>query len=558
METPVLIVGAGPVGLALALDLGWRGVDCIVIDQSDGSIATPRMNEVNIRTMEFCRRWGIAEDVLHCPFPADYPMDVAIATRLGAHELGRIERPARARQVPGPHSPMNLQVCSQHWFDPILRARAASFSGVRILQRHRLESFVETTTGVEARVTNLADDSQQVIRTTWLAGADGASSRIRRALGIELLGSETLSHSMHLFFRAPDLLAQLGVRPGTFFSMIDRAGLWGNVRAIDPASGLWRLLFDVPEGTEAGDIDRDACLARAMARPVKVEWLTASKWTRRGVVAERYASERVFLLGDAVHQVSPTGALGMNTGMADAVDLGWKLAGTLAGWGGARLLGSYNADRQPAGARNVEMATRFYEGQARFQQSLDAIEDDTPEGAALRATVGEAVVAHVRRMFRTLGLQIGFRYEDSPIGISDGTTPPPDGPADYTPTARAGARAPHMPLADGRSTLDLFGRGYTLLQLGSGEVSCGGSPGIARDAARDSDRMPARDAGSIAIEEAARSRGVPLEVVVLDDSAVSACYERRHVLVRPDGHVAWRGDEAPKDALAIIDRVRGA
>jgi 2-polyprenyl-6-methoxyphenol hydroxylase-like FAD-dependent oxidoreductase len=539
METPVLIVGAGPVGLALALDLGWRGVDCIVIDQSDGSIATPKMNEVNIRTMEFCRRWGIADDVLNCPFPADYPMDVAVATRLGSHELGRIERPARTGQVPGPHSPMNLQVCSQHWFDPILRARAQSFDSVRILQRHRLDGFVQDTTGVNATVTNLADGSQQVIRSAWMAGADGASSRIRQALGIDLLGSEALSHSMHLFFRTPDLLGQLGVRPGTFFSMIDHAGLWGNVRAIDPASGLWRLLFDVPEGTEVADIDRDACLERALARPIEVEWLTASKWTRRGVVASRYASDRIFLLGDAVHQVSPTGALGMNTGMADAVDLGWKLAGTLAGWGGPRLLESYDADRRPAGARNVRMATQFYEGQAQFKQSLAAIEDDTPAGAALRKTVGDAVVAHVRRMFRTLGLQIGFRYDDSPIGVAEETTAPPDDPAEYTPTARAGARAPHLPLADGRSTLDLFGRGYTLLQLGADEVA--NAPG---DGAR-------------ALEAAAQHRGVPLDVVVLDDPAVRACYERRHVLVRPDGHVAWRADEVPHDALAIIDRVRG-
>ena len=540
METPVLIVGAGPVGLALALELGWRGVQCLVIDQSDGSIPTPKMNEVNIRTMEFCRRWGIADDVLGCPFPADYPMDVAVATRLGAHELGRIERPARNAQRPGPHSPMNLQVCSQHWIDPILRRRAQSFDGVRILQRHRLESFTETETGIEASVTNLVDDSQQTIRATWLVGADGASSRIRRSLGIGLMGSETLSHSMHLFFRTPDLLGELGVRPGTFFSMIDRDGLWGNVRAIDPASGLWRLLFDVPADAEVADIDRDACLARALARPVAVQWLNASKWTRRGVVAERYGAGRVFLIGDAVHQVSPTGALGMNTGIADAVDLGWKLAGTIAGWGGRQLLSSYDADRRPAGERNVRMATQFYEGQAQFRQSLEAIEADTAAGSALRDDIGNAVVAHVRRMFRTLGLQIGFRYEDSPIGISDGTPPPPDDPADYTPTARAGARAPHVPLADGRSTLDLFGRGYTLMQLG--------------DAAGDL----APDARSLALAEAAHRRGVPLEVVALDDPAVRQCYERRHVLVRPDGHVAWRADEVSTNAFALIDRARGA
>jgi len=534
IETPVLIVGGGPVGLALAVELGWRGVDCTLIEQTDGAIATPKMNEVNTRTMEFCRRWGIAERVMHCPFPDDFPMDVAIVTRIGGHELGRIERPARKDQRPGPHSPMNLQVCSQSWFDPILRERAESFPSVRILYGHRLESFAVAGGQVAAEVTELATGERFTVRAAALAGCDGAGSAIRRALGVGLVGPDSLSHSMNLFFRAPDVLGRMAVRPGTFFAMLDRGGLWGNVRAIDPKQGLWRILFDMPAETDPKTLDYDSCLRRAFARPIDVEWVGASQWTRRGVVAERYGQGPVHLVGDAVHQLSPTGALGMNTGIADAVDLGWKLAAVHAGWGGGKLLSSYDAERRPAGERNVRMATAYYANQAQFRQGLDGIDDDTPDGAALRARVGPQAARHIERVFQTLGMQIGYRYENSPICVADGTQAPPDDPETYRPAARPGSRSPHVALTGGRSTLDLFGRGFVLLRLGA--------------EAPDPTRLVT----------AAASRRVPLEVVPLDEPEAVRVYERRLVLVRPDGHVAWRGDALPRDPQGLIDTVRGA
>ena len=537
MDIPVLIVGGGPVGLALALELGWRGVECVLIEQTDGGIATPKMQEVNTRTMEFCRRWGMADEVMNCPFPEDLPMDVVVVTKLGAHELGRIERPARRLQRPGPHSPVNLQVCSQQWFDPMLRERAESFPGVRLLYRHRLDAFESDAGGVTVSITDLTNNTAKTMRARYLVGADGASSQVRRKLGIELEGSPALSHSMHLFFKAPDLFGQLGVKPGTFFPAIDKDGYWGNLRVIDPVNGLWRVLFDVPAQTMPQDIDREALLRRCFARPIEVEWVAASKWTRRGVVAERFSEGPVFLVGDAVHQVSPTGALGMNTGIADAVDLGWKLAATLAGWGGPRLLQSYDAERRPASTRNVRMATQFYEGQAQFQEQLDAIDDDGAAGAALRERIGAQMSAHIGAVFKTLGLQIGIRYENSPVCVADGTAAPPDDPQNYIATARPGARAPHVPLADGRSTLDLFGRGFVLMRLQGSDAQ----------------------AGSVsAIEAAARARQLPLETVSVPEPRVREIYENNWVLVRPDGHVAWRGDVIPDDVGRLLDCVRGA
>ena len=201
-HTPVLIVGGGPVGLALALELGWRGIACLLIEQGSGEIDAPKMNEVNTRSMEVCRRWGIADAVRACPFPADYPMDVVAATRVGSYELGRVPRPARRMQQPGPHSPEHLQVCPQHWFDPILRARAASLPGVQLRYQHRLEHFSQSAHGVVASITDVQSGSRYEISADYLVGCDGAGSAIRKTLGIGWVGKPALSNSMHLFSAA--------------------------------------------------------------------------------------------------------------------------------------------------------------------------------------------------------------------------------------------------------------------------------------------------------------------------------------------------------------------
>jgi 2-polyprenyl-6-methoxyphenol hydroxylase-like FAD-dependent oxidoreductase len=500
---PILIVGGGPVGLALAADLGWRGVACELVEQTDGAITTPKMNEVNVRTMEFCRRWGIAEQVLNCPFPADYPFDVAFVTSLAGHEIGRMRRPPRSLQRPEGYSPMRLQACSQMWFDPILRGFAQSAPGVRLRHRTRLEQFENRDDGVVCDLVDLVTGARERVVADYLVGCDGAGSTIRGALGIGLSGDGSLGHPLHLFFRAPGLLERCGKDPATFFLTIDRHGLWANVRVIDPANAMWRLMVLDTDGRQTADsIDKDALLRRAVGRPMEVEWLSASIWTRRSLVADSYGRGRVFLAGDAVHQLSPTGALGMNTGIADSVDLGWKLAAAVQGWAGPRLLASYDAERRPIGHRNVKMAGEFYLAHENFEQGLSAIEDDGPGGQALRAKLGRELEREVGAMFRTIGLQLGYRYEDSPICIADGTPAPPDDPENFVASARPGSRAPHVTLADGRSMLDLYGRGFTLVRFG------GDTPEGA------------------AIAAAATARGVPLHAVKVEDADAAALYER--------------------------------
>ena len=281
-------------------------------------------------------------------------------------------------------------------------------------------------------------------------------------------------------------------------------------------------------------IDKDALIRRAVGKPFDVEWLSASIWTRRSVVAEKYYKGRVFLAGDAVHQLSPTGAMGMNTGIGDVVDLGWKLAAAVQGWGGPNLLASYDTERQPIGQRAIDNTAGFHIAHGQFEFGFSSIEDDSDEGRALRAHLGPQLVKQVGAMFRTIGLQLGYRYEGSPIVVPDGTPAPPDDSEKFIASARPGSRAPHVALADGSSMLDLYGRGFVLLRL----------------------RADAPDGAEIA--SAAGKRGVPLRTVTVEEPETVKIYERKLVLVRPDGHVAWRGDKPPSDALAMIDRVRGA
>ncbi len=533
-KIPVLIVGGGPVGLALAAELGWRGVGCELIEQGDGVITIPKMNEVNVRTMEFCRRWGIADQVLNCPFPADYPFDVVFVTSLGGHELGRMRRPSRSQQKPESYSPMRLQACSQLWFDPILRGFAQSKPSVTLRHRVRLEAFEDRGDAVIADLVDLESGQRERVAADYLVGCDGAGSMVREALGIGLAGVGVLSHPLNIFFRAPDLLERCGKEPGTFFLAIDRDGLWANIRIIDPANAVWRLMVLDSDGRQSpATIDGAALVARAVGRSIEFEPLGLSIWTRRSVVADRYGKGRVFLAGDAVHQLSPTGALGMNTGIGDAVDLGWKLAAALQGWGGPALLASYQAERRPVGLRNVGATAEFYLAHEDFDDGLTTIEDDNDDGRALRERLGPLLVERIGRMFRTIGLQIGYRYDPSPIVVPDGSVVPPDNPEQFVASARPGVRAPHAVLADGRSTLDLFGRGFTLLQFGDAN-------------------------GAAGIAAAAGQRGVPLQTEALHEPEAAELFERKLVLVRPDGHVAWRGDAVAGDPVALIDRVRGA
>ncbi|HXS38578.1 MAG TPA: FAD-dependent oxidoreductase [Stellaceae bacterium] len=531
---PVLIVGAGPVGLALAGDLGWRGRRCLIVEQGDGSIYQPRMDFVGFRTMEFCRRWGLVDAVEHSPYPRDYPQDNMYLTALNGYELGRERFPAMQDEVAPPQSPQHRERCPQNMFDPILLQWCRSMpQHVEMRYRTKLLGFTQDADGVSAELEAVESGQRETIRARYLVGCDGGASRVRDVLGIGMSGRGVLTYTTNVIFRCADLVKMHDKGKAYRHIFVGPEGTFATIVAIN-GRDQWRLsIIGTADKKTHSEADIRAVIRRVAGFDFDYEILSVLPWVRRALVADKFGEGRVFIAGDAAHLTSPTGGFGMNMGIQDAVDLSWKLDACLSGWGGPHLLESYTPERRPVSIRNVNEASGNL-GRMRSPGENKALLDDTPEGAALRTQLGKEFTAAMTREWHTLGIHLGYRYDDSPIIWPDGTPAPPMEVMTYDQTARPGARAPHVWLKDGRSTLDLFGKAFVLLRIG-------------KDA-------PAGEA----LAKAASQRGVPLVEVALDEPEVARAYERRLVLVRPDGHVAWRDDRMPADPLRLIDCVRGA
>jgi len=531
-EIPILVIGAGPVGLALAADLGSRGVACLVIEQGEGPADHPRASALNARSMEFMRRFGVADAVRAASAPEDFPHTALYCTSLTGFEIARIERPHHGGKGPTPESPERPQRCNQLWLDPILRDLAASQDSVALRFRCRFESLRQESDRVIATAHDLAADQRIAIIAQYVVDCSGGHSPIRHAFGIGMSGSSYVGHNLSIFVRAPRLWEHHPMGKAALISFVEPAGLWRNLVTLDGRE-LYRFglagkqFFDAPEA-----VDADRLFEEVVGKPVPHEIISIRRWTARNVVADRYREGRVFLAGDAAHLNHPASGLGLNTGLGDAVDLAWKLEATLAGWGGAGLLDAYQIERHPVGVRNVGHASMTYDTD-RTQSPHPEIAQDTAAGAQARRAMGEAIVRTQTRKFITDGIALGYRYEPSPICWPDQSPAPPLTVSAYHPTSYPGGRAPHAWLSPGRSTIDAFGRGFVLLRFG------GEAP----------DPAP--------IERAFGERRVPLSILSIADPAIVALYERRLVLVRPDGHVAWRSDALPADPRALVDHARG-
>jgi 2-polyprenyl-6-methoxyphenol hydroxylase-like FAD-dependent oxidoreductase len=531
-EIPILIVGAGPVGLALAADLGLRGVACLVIEQGEGPADHPRASALNARSMEFMRRFGIADAVRAASAPEDFPHTALYCTSLTGFEIARIERPHHGGKGPTAESPERPQRCNQLWLDPILRDLALGQDGVELRYRCRFESLRQESDRVIATAHDLATDQRIQISAQYVVDCSGGHSPIRRAFGIGMSGSSYIGHNLSIFVRAPQLWTHHPMGKAALISFVEPAGLWRNLVILD-GRDLYRFgvagkqFFDAPEA-----VDADRLFEEVVGKPVPHEVISIRRWTARNVVSDRYREGRVFLAGDAAHLNHPASGLGLNTGFGDAVDLAWKLEATLAGWAGAALLDSYQIERHPVGVRNVGHASMTYDTD-RTQTPHPEIALDTAAGAQARRAMGETIVRMQTHKFITDGIALGYRYDPSPICWPDHGPAPPLTVSAYHPTSYPGSRAPHAWLSPGRSTIDAFGRGFTLLRFGE----------------EAPDPTP--------IERAFGERRVPLAIMSIADPAIGELYERRLVLVRPDGHVAWRSNELPADPHALVDRARG-
>lgn len=529
----VLIVGGGPVGLGLAIELGRRGVKCLVVEKGDGVVREAKMFAVGVRTMEICRSWGIAPAIRAWGFPEDHPFDNAFVTSLAGFEMARIPMPSMSRRLPFPQTPEGFVHCPQFAFDPFLLNLARSLPSVRI--EHGVEALDIGQDDAEATARlRFQDGDEQLVRAQYLVGCDGFHSAVRECAGIAMSGDDLLGRSINITFSAPGLRAAHDKAAALRYVIVGPNGPWASLVAADGKS-VWRLMVQGRAAVEPARANPAAAIRKAIGRDdVEFEIISVGPWTRRHMVADAYRRGRIFLAGDAVHVMPPNGGLGMNTGLADVHNLGWKLAAVVQGWGGEDLLESYEAERRPAGVHACAEAMRNFDRYMPRGLDFSRILEADDDGAAMRREVGDELFrANSLAWEDPLGVHLGFVYDHSPVCISDDAPSPPlsDDPRDYVQQTTPGARAPHVALEAERSTLDAFGDGFTLV--------CRGGAATER------------------IREAAAARRIPLTTLVLEEAQAGALYPFALTLVRPDGHVAWRGEQAPLDLNEFWARVTG-
>jgi 2-polyprenyl-6-methoxyphenol hydroxylase-like FAD-dependent oxidoreductase len=529
-DTDVLIVGAGPVGLTLALDLGQRGVRCTLIERNETSIQLPKMERCNARTMEIYRRLGVAEKIRDAGLPREAPMDVFLAASMAGPPIAHLPYPsvARAKTEIAAHNdgqPLEpYQLISQYTLEPLLRSFLDSLPNVTVRFGYELTHFEQDVNAVSASVRTTADGpeaKEETIRAAYLVGCDGGSSTVRRQLGIQLQGEGNIRKLRQALFYCPDLYQRIPMGQGRHYHIAE--GPHFAFIILQDSTRHWTLHAGVESDAEMVELFR-----HSLAMPLDFQTLSVNQWTQHLLCAERYGEGRVFIAGDAAHLVIPTGGLGMNTGVGDAIDLSWKLAATLAGWGGPHLLASFERERRPIGLRNVKASRAAMQGRLSWRAAYQPnVRDDAPEGAATRAEMARRFGVEQRKVTEILGIEAGYRYVDSPaIWPEPGEGPDPDNPG-YVPTSWPGARLPHVWLPDGTALHDHLGAGYSLLELGGTRAETGN------------------------IEQALRATGAPLEVLDFASDAARDIYGYDLLLVRPDLHVVWRGNRAPDDAAAV-------
>ena len=544
----VLIVGAGPVGLALAIELGHRGVPCLLVERNDRVGYAPRAKTTHVRTREHLRRWGIAGALRAAsPLGVDYPSNVVFVTRLAGHELARFENAFYCAPGRNPLYSEHAQWIPQYSVEEVLRAHAQTLPGVELRFGCEVRGIEQTAGGVIAALHDLATGQGSRVQADYLVGADGARSRVREAIGATLQGQRGLSRNFNIVFRAPGLAQAHRHGPAVMYWQVngDAASVIG---PMDRGDTWFFMPTQVPPGVTRADIDAAAMIRQATGIDLPYEILSIDEWVASQLIADRYRDRRVFLAGDACHLHPPFGGYGMNMGVADGVDLGWKLAAVLQGWGGDGLLGSYQTERRPV-HQAVLAESVVNHATLGHQLMAEGIEDPGPEGDQVRRQTGLRIQTAKLREFATLGVVLGYRYDDSPLVVADGTPAPAADFINYVPSSRPGSLAPHAWLHDGSSLYDHFGPGFTLL------VSPGAQAGAVNRDAGDADR-PAADGAARAVLDAARC-GIPLAVIRPTEGGVAALYPKRHTLIRPDQHVAWRGDDWPADGAALLRQVAG-
>lgn len=530
-NTPVLIAGGGPVGLAAAVELGTRGVECVVLEPRESvNFLRPRAKTTSIRTMEHFRRWGLAERVREAaPLPVSWAQDAVFCTNLLGQEITRFSdcfglTPTRtdAYAESGQQIPQSI-------VEQVLRQAVDVLPSVTFASGWSLDTLTETADGVLVDAV-AGDGTTQRITARYVLGCDGVASRTRECLGARLLGPQDGMRNLSIVFRAPALAQRVPHGPAVHYWVFN-PGITGVLGRFDLEDTWWAGVSG-----RGDDADPAALVDELVGAPTECEILSTDVWNARMQLADRFQTDRVFLVGDAAHLNPPWGGHGYNTGIGDAVNIGWKLAATLQGWGGPELPLSYQPERRGVAEQTIAETTANMRA---VQQIRPA---STPDGASMDP---QAIAQLIRRgmeaEFHSLGLVLGYHYENSPVIVRDDEAADhaghqqADDPTVYSPSTRPGARLPHSWLDDGRSLYDVVGPGLTLMDLGGDTVTVE------------------------SIVESARRRGVPMAVVDMRDSELAADSKASLLIVRPDQHVAYRASRTSpaEPADIVLDQILG-
>lgn len=529
MDASVIVVGAGPVGLALAINLGKAGIKTILLERNPEPQFLPKMERCNARSMEMFRRIGLSKKIRDAGLRADCPMDVFIVEDLTKPALLEEKHPSiqtfqgkikECKDLSMPLEP--YQLISQYTLEPLLRAEAEALQSVEVLFGHEFMEFSQSDDGVSVRFED-SDGQSKTLTASYLVGCDGGSSPIRKQLGIKLRGEGGILELQQALFYCEELFERLphGSGPGqgrhyhradaehTFLIMQDSTKHWSLHATVPDAAAMKRKFEEI------------------VGFPVNYELLSCAPWRQNLLLADRYREGRVFLAGDSVHLVIPTGGLGMNTGVGDAFDLAWKLIGTLKGWGGPELLDSYEIERRQVGDRNVGASRYANVGRQKWRSiATDEIFIGTEAGESMKRKLIQVADSEQRKGNRMIGAELGYRYVDSPC-IDNVPGGPEHRVGEYNPNVWPGSRLPHCWLDDGSALQDQLPETYILLSLGKKPL--------------DTSKL----------RQSYEKIGAPVAEVRIESNRLRDLYGFDLLILRPDMHVAWRGNDAPPNPQEI-------